>query len=311
MNQLRAVALPAAGDSGTPGGNNALSQTLSRENGARRLDDRSPVPQLMKPEILTPGLSNHAAAGRCAIGIMIKTPRNGFSKTRLCPPFSLEEAAGISRCFLKDTSATIEALGREDPFVTGVAVYTPVGSEDDLRQLLPPGFKLIAQRETDFGSRLLGAIQDLFSVGFEAVCLINSDSPTLPFSYLKELGAFLKEPKDRVVVGPSSDGGYYAIGMRVAHPRLFEEITWNTDRVYDETVERAKEVGLLPITLPAWYDVDDKFCLSRLLSELFPERAKERMLKGAPAPSTKAFLHEILVREGSGRIWPDAQSASP
>jgi rSAM/selenodomain-associated transferase 1 len=263
----------------------------------------------MKPERLTAACWNRDVAAKCAMGIMIKTPRNGFSKTRLCPPFLPEEAAGISGCFLKDTSATIEALRNEDPFAVGVAVYTPVGTEGELEPLLPPGFKMIAQRETDFGNRLLGAIQDLFSVGFGAVCLINSDSPTLPFSYLQELAACLKAPKDRVVIGPSSDGGYYAIGMRHAHPRLFEQITWNTDRVYDETIERAKEIALPAVTLPAWYDVDDKFSLNRLLSELFPERAKEVMAKGAPAANTKAYLHDILVRQGSDRIWPNGSQA--
>jgi uncharacterized protein len=259
----------------------------------------------MKPKILAPSCWNPEVAGRCAMGIVIKTPRNGFSKTRLCPPFSWEEAAGISRCFLKDTSATIRALSDEDPFVVGVAVYTPVGSEGELEQLLPPGFKMIAQRETDFGTRLMGAIQDLFSVGFGAVCLINSDSPTLPFSHLQELATFFKEPLDRVVIGPSSDGGYYAIGMCCPHPRLFEEINWNSDRVYDQTIERAKEIDLLPVALPPWYDVDDQFALRRLLSELFPERTSEPMPKGAPAANTKAFLRDMLGQEGTGRIWPD------
>ena len=240
------------------------------------------------------------------MGIVIKTPRNGFSKTRLCPPFSLEEAADASRCFLKDTSATIETLSSEDSFVVGVAVYTPVGSEDELGPLLPSGFKMMAQRETDFGSRLTGAIQDLFSVGFGAVCLINSDSPTLPLPYLREMASLMKEPKDRVVIGASSDGGYYAIGMRNEHPILFEEITWNTDRVYEQTIDKIKEIDLSPVALPAWYDVDDKFTLHRLLSELFPERAKETMPKGAPAPNTKAFLLEMLTREGTSRIWPTA-----
>src|ERR1700722_2505208 len=127
----------------------------------------------MKAEILTAADRNPALAGKCALGIMIKTPRNGFSKTRLCPPFSLEEAAGISSCFLKDTSSTIEALTRQDPFAVGVALYTPVGSEDQVGQLLPAGFKMLAQQEADFGRRLAGAAEELFSAGFTAVCLIN------------------------------------------------------------------------------------------------------------------------------------------
>jgi uncharacterized protein len=258
----------------------------------------------MKLEILTSTRRNPAATDKCAIGVMIKTPRNGFSKTRLSPPLSSEEAASISRCFLKDTSAAIEALSHEDPSMVGVAVYTPVGSEANLGQLLPPGFKMIAQREGDFGSRLLGAAEDLFSVGFSAVCLIGSDSPTLPFHYLRDLATFLKEPKDRMVVGPCWDGGYYLLGLRHAHTRLFEDITWNTDQVCTETVERSKEINLPAITLPAWYDVDDQRSLNRLLSELFPERANQAVPPGSPAPNTKEFLRQILAGEGTRRIWP-------
>jgi rSAM/selenodomain-associated transferase 1 len=263
----------------------------------------------MKLEILTSARRNPAVTEKCAMGVMIKTPRNGFSKTRLSPPFSLEEAASISRCFLKDTSAVIEALSQEDPFVVGVAIYTPVGSEGDLGELLPSGFKMIAQREAGFGTRLLGATQDLFSVGFAAVCLVNSDSPTLPFHYLQDLATFLKYPKDRIVIGPSLDGGYYALGLRHAHRRLFEDITWNTDRVYGETVERSKEINLPAFALPAWYDVDDQLSLNRLLSELFPERANEAVPQGSPALYTKEFMRQILVREGTGRIWPQTSAS--
>ena len=192
----------------------------------------------MKLETLTSTHRNPAVTGKCAMGIMVKTPRNGFSKTRLCPPMSSEEAASISRCFLRDTSAAIETLSHEDPFVVGVAIYTPAGSEATLGEFLPSGFKIIAQREGRFGTRLLGATEDLFSIGFSAVCLVGSDSPTLPFRCLRDVSAFLKEPKDQMVIGPCTDGGYYLIGLRRAHTRLFEDITWNTARVYGETVEK-------------------------------------------------------------------------
>jgi rSAM/selenodomain-associated transferase 1 len=258
----------------------------------------------MKLEILTAARRNPAVTDKCAMGIMMKTPRNGFSKTRLSPPMSSEEAANISRCFLKDISAAIEALSHEDPFVVGVAIYTPVGTEATLGELLPPGFKMIAQREGGFGTRLLGATEDLFSVGFSAVCLIGSDSPTLPFHCLRDVSTFLKEPKDRMVIGPCWDGGYYLLGLRHAHTGLFKNITWSTDRVYGETVERSKEINLPAITLPAWYDVDDQLSLNRLLSELFPERATEAVPQGSAAPYTKEFLHQILTGEGTSRIWP-------
>jgi uncharacterized protein len=263
----------------------------------------------MKLEILTAARRNPAATDRCALGVMMKTPRNGFSKTRLSPPLTSEEAASISGCFLKDISAAIEALSHEDPFVAGVAIYTPVGTEGTLGELLPPGFKMIAQREGDFGTRLSGATEDLFSVGFCAVCLIGSDSPTLPFHCLRDLSTFLKEPQDRMVIGPCLDGGYYLLGLRHPHTRLFEDITWSTDRVYGETVERSREINLPAITLPAWYDVDDQFSLNRLLSELFPERANEPVPQGSPAPCTKEFLSQILAGDGTSRIWPETSTS--
>src|ERR1700751_3461580 len=143
----------------------------------------------MRPEILTPGSRNSVFSGRCAITIMIKTPRNGFSKTRLSPPLQFEEAAEISRCFLRDTSANIEALMREDQFVVGVAAYTPVGSEPEPAELLPAQFKMLAQRPGDLGSRMSGVTEDLFSRGFSAVCLVDSDSPTLPVENLRTMAA--------------------------------------------------------------------------------------------------------------------------
>ena len=265
----------------------------------------------MKHDLLIPGSSDSVFAGRCAVGIMIKTPRNGSSKTRLSPPLRLEEAAAISRCFIKDTSVAVEALMREDQFVAGVAVYTPVGSEPDLGQLLPPGFKILAQREGDLGSRLLGAAEDLFSLGFSAVCLIDSDSPTLPFRNLQQMVALLREPTDRMVIGPCTDGGYYLLGLRRLHGRLFEEIDWSTSRVYQQTICRSKEINLPTVVLPAWYDVDDQPSLSRLLFELFPEWAEEGVAQGSPAPNTKEFLHHILLAEGVGRICPAVATPPP
>jgi uncharacterized protein len=258
----------------------------------------------MKPEILTPGSNDSVYSGRCAVAIMIKTPRKGFSKTRLSPPLQSEEAAEISRCFLMDTSASIETLMRDDPFVVGVAVYTPVGSEPELADLLPVQFKMLAQRHGDLGSRLSGATEDLFSLGFSAVCLVGSDSPTLPLASLRAMVATLKEGADRMVIGPCTDGGYYLIGMNRSHVKIFEAIDWSTGSVYEQTIGRSKELNLPMVELPVWYDVDDKDSLDRLLSELFREWSMDKVSQGAPALNTKEFLHRLLTEESAARVWP-------
>jgi hypothetical protein len=97
------------------------------------------------------------------------------------------------------------------------------------------------------------------------------------------------------------------LGLRRAHPRLFEDVTWNTDRVYVETVERAKEINLPALALPAWYDVDDQISLSRLLSELFPERANEAVPRAHPLRAPKnscAKFWQVKVPAESGRGRP-------
>jgi hypothetical protein len=93
------------------------------------------------------------------------------------------------------------------------------------------------------------------------------------------------------------------------HARLFEDIDWSTSRVYGQTIDRSKEINLPAIILPAWYDVDDQSSLNRLLSELFPECAKERVPPGSRAPNTEQFLRQILVEEGAARIWPLASTS--
>jgi uncharacterized protein len=107
-----------------------------------------------------------------------------------------------------------------------------------------------------------------------------------------------------------SDFSNILLGLRNAHARLFEDITWSTDQVYSETIKRAQEINLPTVTLPAWYDVDDHFSLDRLLSELFPERASEAVPQGLPACYTKEFLRQILAQEGTERIWPQTSMSA-
>ena len=64
-----------------------------------------------------------------------------------------------------------------------------------------------------------------------AVCLVNSDSPTLPTAFLLQATHALLSPGERVVLGPAEDGGYYLLGMKRPHAHLFADIAWSTDSV--------------------------------------------------------------------------------
>ena len=254
--------------------------------------------------VLDPSLSMlKVSRGSCALAIMTKAPHAGRVKTRLVPPLTPEEAAELSKCLLRDTVATIsDACSRCLTCATGstvatarakgIAVYTPVGAESVYAGILPPNFTLLPQRGDQFGERLYFAVEDLFKCGFESVCLIDSDSPTVPASNFEHATQVLTAPGDRVVLGPSEDGGYYLIGLTKPDRRLFEQIDWSTERVLDQTIQRANEIGLEVTLLPTGYDVDDDASLRRLCSELLADTTSKNI-----APYTREFLAQLTEHE--------------
>jgi len=258
-------------------------------------------------EVLTVGECDAGLAGVCALAVMAKAPRAGKVKTRLAPPLTLEESAALNVCFLRDTTQNIaevcDALAAEEHsrFPTGMTerktkavgmvCYTPVGDEAAFDGILPESFKLIAQRGDGFGERLLHAAEDILACGYGAVCLIDSDSPTMPAEALEMAVRELAREGDRVVLGGSDDGGYYLIGMKRAHAAAFRNISWSTGSVYLETVENLRVAGVELVELPTWYDVDDGAMLAVLEAELLEGKQPEfAELEGYKAEKTREFL---------------------
>jgi rSAM/selenodomain-associated transferase 1 len=226
----------------------------------------------------------------CALAVMAKAPRVGKVKTRLAPALGFEGSAAINVCFLRDTTQNIAEVSAGGG-AAGVICYTPIGDEEAFDGLLPEEFALIPQRGDAFGERLLAAAEDMLACGFGAVCLIDSDSPTLPTVALEAAVKELARPGDRVVLGGSQDGGYYLIGLKQAHAAPFERIMWSTETVYAETVERCAEAGLELVELPLWYDVDDAETLKVLEAELLEgTRPAFATVDGYDATATREFL---------------------
>lgn len=235
--------------------------------------------------------------GSIAVAIICKTPAAGASKTRLSPPLRPDECAAISACFIQDLGNTIAAL--DHPAAKPCAVYTPAGTEADLLRILP-GFALTLQGEGDLGDRLLKGVEDLLRAGHAGAILINSDSPTLPPAILlAAVEAVLAG--DRMVISPALDGGYTLIGLSRSHARLFENIPWSTETVFELTMRRAKEIGLPAVVLDTWYDVDDAHSYRMLESELGGSRPAfaSAGLALCDAPATRRFVEERRLNDGS------------
>lgn len=230
---------------------------------------------------------------------MTKAPRAGQVKTRMTPPLTPEEAAALNICFLRDMAGAISIAAAKGN-ARGFAVYTPAGAAGAYTEIMPADFHLLTQRGEALGERMMFAFEDLFRLGLASVCLIGSDSPTIPPEVFTEAAAILEQPENTVVLGPTEDGGYYLIGLNRMQPGLFKDIAWSTESVFKQTCESARQLGLKVHLLPTWYDVDNDITLRRLCEDLFGRNGNGKT--GNPAPSTRVYLEGLLSRGGLARI---------
>ena len=238
--------------------------------------------------------------GCCAMAVMAKAPQLGRVKTRLCPPLLPQDATMLSKAFLKDITGNIRAAS-ETTAIRPFVAFAPSGAEDLFNDVVAEGTDLVladgsadvADSVGGFGRCLLHAVESLLGAEFSAVCLLNSDSPTIPTAILIHAANLLLSRKRDVVLGPAYDGGYYLIGMTEPHPRLFEGINWSTDSVLSETRSRIAELSLDAEEMVMWYDVDDQEALRRLVDEV---RSPPFLPSGHvpfAAPATTALLAEL------------------
>ena len=215
-------------------------------------------------------------ANRCAIAIMAKAPDAGRVKTRLLPVLAPEEATELSCCFLRDMTQMLAEAGRAAP-VDGHIAFAPAGSEASFASIVAPGTGFVlADGLIDappgvegFGRCLLQAARGLFDLGYGAVGLLNSDSPTMPADLMIEAARLLTQAGDRVVLGPASDGGYYLLGLNGPHvPDLFTGVRWSTTYALMDTLRRCEFESRRVTFLPLLHDVDEPADLTRLAEHL-------------------------------------------
>jgi rSAM/selenodomain-associated transferase 1 len=218
-----------------------------------------------------------------ALIVIAKRPSPGQTKTRLTPPLTAAQAAGLYECFLLDTLALVRSMPEVHPAIA----YLP-GDARDYFAALAPDFELVPQEGAGLGERLDCALTHFLDRGWGRVAIMNSDGPTLPATHLTRAFSALQQGAD-VVLGPSDDGGYYLIGVTRPAPRLLREVQMSTPRVLRDTLTLAAEEGLKVELLPSWYDVDGAADLARLAREL-------AATPPGVAPHTRAFLR----RDGIG-----------
>jgi uncharacterized protein len=238
---------------------------------------------------------------------MAKASLPGRAKTRLVPPLTFDEAAALNTAFLQDVADNVRAAAQHaapNAGIAGYAAYGPAGTQDFFSRILPDAIGLIEAWMPNFGDCLFHTIEEIFARGHASAVVLNADSPTLPTPLLIETAAVLARPGDRAVLGPSTDGGYYLLGLKAGHRRMFDDIDWSTERVAAQTLERAREIGLEVHALPLWYDVDDVDDLRKLNAELGGDDLGDRGATLAPhyAAQTAKLMHALCQGRDFDRV---------
>jgi len=191
------------------------------------------------------------------LGVFAKQPVTGKVKTRLCPPLTPEQAADLYRVCLQETVTRMSAL-------SDCQLAICYSGDENWFAATFPGVMLVPQRGNDLGTRMAQCFSDWLAAGYAAAVLIGSDAPDLPLERIEQ--AFIALAGADLVYGPALDGGYYLVGEAIHHPQLYQGIAWSTEKVLEQSLSKAAQLGLRTVLLEPWDDLDDLRALLRLVA---------------------------------------------
>jgi rSAM/selenodomain-associated transferase 1 len=187
-----------------------------------------------------------------ALVIMAKAPLAGEVKTRLLPVFSPDQAARLAKALLVDQLNHVRQMESADPYLA----FAPAQARPLMEQLAPPLYSLFPQEGDDLGARMQAVFEKLFRAAYRNIVLIGSDLAALPLRFFDQAYRYLESRQQRVILGPSRDGGYYLIGCNQPTPELFSGMSWSHDAVLAQTVAKLDRAKIAHELLPRWFDVD-------------------------------------------------------
>jgi len=193
---------------------------------------------------------------RSRIVLFTRYPVPGVTKTRLIPALGSEGAADLQRQMTERTLNVLKTLAG-----TGIelAVRFEGGDAVAMTAWLGKGLPFETQGEGDLGDRMRRGFTDSFKEGFDRVLIIGSDCPSLGAEDIMEALDLLED--NTLVLGPSTDGGYYLIATRSEAPSwmydlIFTDIPWGTGQVLNATMNVLAQTGLDVGLLDEKPDVD-------------------------------------------------------
>ncbi|MBK6263624.1 TIGR04282 family arsenosugar biosynthesis glycosyltransferase [Marivirga sp. S37H4] len=179
--------------------------------------------------------------------IFVKNPELGKCKTRLAATIGDEKALQFYQQMLERTKEVATSANSQK------AVY--YSSFIDENDLWPNEvFSKHLQIKGELGIKMSQAFENSFKAGYTSVCIIGSDCYELDTKTINE--AFKVLENKQAVIGPSTDGGYYLLGMNQLIPGVFENKEWSTATVSAETLNDFEQLNISYSKLKVLTDID-------------------------------------------------------
>jgi rSAM/selenodomain-associated transferase 2/rSAM/selenodomain-associated transferase 1 len=233
--------------------------------------------------------------------IFTKYPEPGQVKTRLIPVLGEGGAASLHRAMTERTLSWAKFLAGKNPDL--IEIWFEGGSRQRMEEWLGPEFDYFHQGDGDLGERMARIFWENFQRGKKEVVLVGVDCPELTAFHAQV--AFNALKNHDLVLGPTNDGGYCLIGLKRMVPEIFKSITWETDKVHNETLERARNRGLSVKDLNILHDVDVpqdlpfwERALNQSLSVIIPALNEENHIRPTLERLGNISQGEVIVVDG-------------
>jgi glycosyltransferase A (GT-A) superfamily protein (DUF2064 family) len=180
-----------------------------------------------------------------------------------------ESAAALYAAMLADVLVASVAFAQRLG-LSPVLHFDPPDAQAEFERVAPAGYRLRPQRGSGLAERMANAFDEAAAEGAERMLLRGSDSPGLDLPVVAAALAGLEAGSD-LVLTPDQGGGYALIALKEPRRELFE-VVLSTGSVLEETLARARAIGLFASLTPATFDLDVVGDLARF-DDLPPDRA--------------------------------------
>lgn len=201
----------------------------------------------------------------------------GKVKTRLASTIGEVQAAQVYRAMLVFLLDSLCAVGDQRTIA-----FTPTDTQSDFANLtgsVAKSWQLVSQAEGSLGNRMTQFFESLFSEDVENssggnVVLIGSDCPAITPALCTEAFELLRT--NDVVLGPTPDGGYYLVAMAGQYRDVFSGITYSTESVLKQTIQKMQNDQIKYAILEPLEDIDELDNLVALHKTLTQDRQPDQ-----------------------------------